>query len=131
VASKKMQSLTISVKKWLHGGRNESSLLLNEATGRMCCLGFVAKKFCGADDAQIVGRGNPDSVPGVFRNGAKYCLEGDVDSSFTKRAMHLNDNEFDEFGNTGDDAVRLTLPERKKRLHAHFKTVGIALRFVP
>ena len=61
------RELVIDRAKWLTGAALQyldESVLLDEPSGMMCCLGFACKAL-GATDVQITGKATPEDVDGL------------------------------------------------------------------
>lgn len=79
--------LVIDRTRWLRGD-GVSTLL---RSGKMCCLGFLAKA-CGATDAEIIGHGTPREVPTV--NWPTGLIDDDDgNTSLTLNLISANDGE--------------------------------------
>lgn len=112
--------LTIKRSKWLTGSREvNNSKLLRSTDGKMCCLGFLAKK-CGASEDDIQDISTPDDVPNLPNlKWPKGILdEKDWNTDLCHEMM------------TANDSHNLPRSKRETKLRDLFKKIGITLRFV-
>lgn len=119
--------LVIDRSTWLRG-EEDAGLLLREADGRRCCLGFLGVS-CGIDDDAMASIGCPREVASTEWPAWLVTSEetedeyGDAelrrhDSATADRLMAINDD--------GD----LSEPEREKRLAAIFAKHDVEVEFV-
>lgn len=102
-----MKELVIDRGKWLCKKSHGEARLLNEESGRMCCLGFAGKELGVELSAEM------PSGPGW---GVPFVNWG-LASSFSETAATINDNH------------KISTEKKEARLKKLFKTVGIKLRF--
>jgi len=122
-----IKSLTISTRKWLHGGRRGPyrAALLDLDTQRMCCLGFLGIA-CGLKPDDILNVGTPACVDTKHKKIWPKAARprGGNNTAWVKAAIRINDGESEIKG-------KLSLEQRKRALRKHFRSIGIALRFTP
>lgn len=111
--------LVIDRTKWLRGGK-EDSLLLSADSGKMCCLGFLARQ-CGYSAKDIRGFATPSSmgktsklIPGLV----KTEWGGVHNTPLCYRLIDINDN------------LKLSDSQREKRLTRWFKHLKVDVSFV-
>lgn len=121
--------LVIDRSKWAVGtykgaGSFSQGVLLEPETGKMCCLGFLAKA-CGASDADIGNYGMPSDVAIVKPNAGIQWPDGIIDADdrevmrdtcITNRLAQRNDHIKDE--------------GREDDIAALFAEVGVEVEFV-
>ena len=113
---KKIKSLKINYRKWLHGQRGGLSCLLNDK-GKMCCLGFecVAR---GLDSNEIKNKSTPESVVSNMYDVDILSMTHDhADTHSVGMAVEINDD------NRINDKTRI------KKLKKLFRRRGIKLSF--
>lgn len=119
--SERQKVLRISRKKWARGPRKHTALYCSDR--KMCCLGFAARQLCGAKIKDLVNKGSPSCVPGVFRRGLDWLLGHDsifgVGNSYeANQLISVNDS-------------MLTDRERERRIKEIFEANGVKVVFVP
>lgn len=115
-----MLKLIIKRSKWLRGETEEDSQLLSPNTGKMCCLGFLARQ-CGYTAKDIKGILTPEDVANT--------------SKFIPRLIKVNEGVFNntKLCNTFmdiNDASEITDYQREKRLIKWFKHLKVDASFV-
>jgi hypothetical protein len=121
-----MIKVTVDRGRWLRGVGSETSMLLRESDGRMCCLGFVALAL-GKTEDQIRGYAAPGS-PVRDNRGVKVgfgtvlldlCPKGHLsEPAPIAQAMEENDD------------TSISDEIREERLIPLLAEVGIELEFV-
>lgn len=90
--------------------------LRNSFTGKMCCLGFLAKE-CGYADWRLDGEGYPhndwENIPESLRAMSPL---GDL-TTIMELIVTINDN------------TKYSLPEKESKLVDAFSRVGIKINF--
>lgn len=111
-----MQTLVIDRSKWACGGRGGVSALLNDV-GNMCCLGFYAKA-CGVNEVNLQNIYTPSGIYEEDRGSLSPKVADFGDTDWTDVAMQINDNP------------ELRQSSREQILTAHFRAIGILVKFV-
>lgn len=112
---RKPKTFTIDRSKWVRGGENGASRLLNYAYF-MCCMGFYARA-CGVPTTDLLGRSYPDEVecgcvPGIVtKKGGKSMKAIGWDLAA------YNDNS------------ALSEASRELKVRACFKRIGVTVKF--
>ena len=119
-----MLTVVVDRAKWLRGEGSNTSYLLRQADGKMCCLGFVCVT-AGMTPEQISGLTAPSSLVSVRRPippAVKRLLDHNtfftVNSAITVSMMITN------------DAKDMSDAEREAQLQASGLEVGIQFTFV-
>ncbi len=93
-------------------GKSDESCLLAPANGRMCCLGFAAKK-AGLTNAEIKGKDTPAALKGKIRAKMKRVFPWLYDDAYNNSEtanvlMGVNDDKY------------MTLTQKKKIIKETF-----------
>lgn len=115
--------LVIDRDRWSRGGLNGPVRMLN-ASGCMCCLGFLARE-CGYEESEMADRGGPvavrmltgrDLFPPTLQVGEQG---GPVDD-----LIITNDRIYD------DDGHRMTERDRESEITRLMAQAGVEVEFV-
>ena len=117
--------LVIDRRKWLRNTQRKEdfdSCLLN-SRGKMCCLGFYAKQFCGATDKKLLDKTTPETVPTLPWDEQLLVREDHV-GRYTPYNTPLTDNLMDV-----NDSNLTYGPSRELTIKELFKQMGIQVVF--
>ena len=116
-----VKEFTINRAKWGRGDSNEG-YLLNDVSGKMCCLGFYAKA-CGLKNKDIIGVTDPASYQSYFfeKNSGTWktkLLKSSRNTSTCNDLIIINDSMY------------ITDEAREEKIIKKFARIGIKVKFV-
>lgn len=112
------KTVTIKRSKWLRGGKDP--YMRNPDTGKMCCLGFLARK-AGLSTRQINDKREPEDLAQCI-TGLTNVFDDDPHSSLTNTATCLDLMCANDENLINDEA-------REKEIKKLGKKIGVTFKF--
>ncbi len=105
---------TVNRSSWLRGEAN--SFLLRPSDNKMCCLGFLAKKY-GYSDEEIFNKDTFKSLSNIDKLPEEFFYGSGNLSFIIQKLMFENDK------------IDISDEDREKKLTEFFKLINIDVKF--
>ncbi len=133
--NKKLTTLIIDRKRWLRGGDfSDASYLYRSEDRKMCCLGF----FCRQSGLLIDNIRNVPEPYDILDFTSSLSLEKKVRQKLKSLFEDAHETNYSDMkqNNTCDsliyanDNIKISEPEREKRISKLFSKIGVKVKFI-